>query len=215
MMDRRGEWVSTTAAAKRLGVSTRTMRRYTERDLLPDNRSAGGRRIFRVSDLDQLVARNSVQKAVLYGRVSSRRQEREGDLQRQLDRLASAVPPALTFSIHSDVASGLSDRRVGLRRALRDCMDPEVSRLVITDLDRLARFGAGTIRDLLKGFDVELVVLNEPADPISAEAELVNDMLAIVTSFSGRLYGHRSARAKAIRRAVTFHVDAPGGHADE
>ena len=36
----------------------------------------------------------------------------------------------------------------------------------------------------------------------SVESELVHDMLAVVTSFSGRLYGERSAKAKAIRRCV-------------
>jgi putative resolvase len=36
------DYVSATAAARRLGVSTRTLRRYTREGRLPDARSAGG-----------------------------------------------------------------------------------------------------------------------------------------------------------------------------
>jgi hypothetical protein len=43
------DYVSATSAAHRLGVSTRTLRRYTLDGWLPDARSAGGRRIFRLA----------------------------------------------------------------------------------------------------------------------------------------------------------------------
>ncbi|MBS4728009.1 MerR family DNA-binding transcriptional regulator [Mycobacterium sp. SM1] len=36
------DYVSATAAAYRLGVSTRTLRRYTQQGRLPDARGAGG-----------------------------------------------------------------------------------------------------------------------------------------------------------------------------
>jgi excisionase family DNA binding protein len=68
------EWLSTAAAAARLGVSVRTMRRYTGSGRLPDNRSATGRRVFRMADLDALMRRMPGGSVVLYGRVSSRRQ---------------------------------------------------------------------------------------------------------------------------------------------
>ncbi|MGW9026146.1 MerR family DNA-binding transcriptional regulator [Streptomyces sp. NPDC055722] len=73
-------------AAKRLGVSTRTLRRYTLEGVLEDRRSPGGRRIFRIGDLDALSRRRGhpalplVGGVVLYGRVSSHRQRAEGDL---------------------------------------------------------------------------------------------------------------------------------------
>src|SRR5712672_4723793 len=68
------------AAAHRLGVSTRTLRRYTQDGRLPDARSAGGRRIFRIGDLDAITRKPAEARAVGYARVSSRRQQAEGDL---------------------------------------------------------------------------------------------------------------------------------------
>ena len=49
---RADDWLSIASAAARLGVSVRTVRRYTVDGKVPDTRSEGGRRIFRIVDLD-------------------------------------------------------------------------------------------------------------------------------------------------------------------
>ncbi|QZA33436.1 MerR family DNA-binding transcriptional regulator [Hydrogenibacillus sp. N12] len=59
--------------------------------------------------------------------------------------------------------------------------------------DRLARFGF----DVLKSCGVEIEVIS-PKEPEEAHAELVQDLLAIVTSFSARIDGARGGRK--IRR---------------
>jgi len=193
------DYVSATAAARRLGVSTRTLRRYTQQGRLPDARSAGGRRIFRIGDLDAISRKPSAGTAIGYARVSSRRQQAEGDLDRQVARLREHDGDLVVFT---DVASGLSDRRAGLRKALGECMKPGVDRLLVEHPDRLARFGVGVIEHLLTGYGVSVVYTGQPEDE-SAESELVRDMLAIVTSFAGRLYGKRSAKTKRLRAAVS------------
>ncbi|WP_092556088.1 MerR family DNA-binding transcriptional regulator [Actinoplanes derwentensis] len=52
-----GRLVSAATAAQRLGVSTRTLRRYTADGTLPDRRSPGGRRVFDPDELSRLTAR--------------------------------------------------------------------------------------------------------------------------------------------------------------
>jgi len=197
------DYVSATAAAHRLGVSTRTLRRYTHEGRLPDARSAGGRRIFRIGDLDAIARKPGAGKAVGYARVSSPRQQAEGDLDRQVARLRQYDSDLIVFS---DVASGLSDRRAGLRKALGECMKPGVDRLLVEHPDLLARFGVGVIEHLLVGYGVSVVYTGQPEDE-SAESELVRDMLAIVTSFAGRLYGQRSAKTKRLRAAVSAETE--------
>jgi hypothetical protein len=73
-----------------LGVSSRTLCRYTASGKLPDRRSPGGHRIFSVAELEAILHRRGAAPVsrgagavVLYARVSSRRQPREGDLERQ------------------------------------------------------------------------------------------------------------------------------------
>jgi predicted site-specific integrase-resolvase len=122
MSEREADWISAGKAAKRLGVSTRTLRRYIFEGLLKDRRSPGGRRVFRVGDLDR-VAKSRGQplvrsgSVVLYGRVSSHRQRQEVGLERQLERLREVAGDRPVAGEFFDVASGLSDKRKGLRRA--------------------------------------------------------------------------------------------------
>jgi predicted site-specific integrase-resolvase len=175
------------------------LRRYTQQGRLPDARSAGGRRIFRIADLDAVTSKPLTGEAVGYARVSSRRQQAEGDLDRQVARLRAHGGENLV--VFTDVASGLSDRRAGLRKALGACMKPAVGQLVVERPDRLARFGVGVIEYLLAGYGAGVVYIGQSTDE-STESELVGDMIAIVTSFAGRLYGQRSAKTKRLRTAV-------------
>lgn len=207
--------VSATRAARILGVSTRTLRRYTASGVLADRRSPGGKRVFSVVELEALRAEAGrlpvVEGVVLYGRVSSRRQRAEGDLDRQMARLRQAAGGRPVVGEFFDVASGLSDQRRGLRRALTLCQRPEVSVLLVEDEERLARFGTGVIRDvMLPAFGVVLEIAGTDEDlDASRESELVRDMLAVVTSFSGRLYGQGSAKARALTKAVKSTVSHP------
>jgi predicted site-specific integrase-resolvase len=201
------DYLSASAAAHRLGVSTRTLRRYTQDGRLPDARSADGERIFRISDLDAITGKPPAGGAVGYARVSSRRRA-EGDLDRQVARLRAHDDDALL--IFTDVASGLSVRRAGLRKALGECTKPGVDRLVVEQPDRLARFGVGVIEHLLAGYRIS-VDYTVQSDAESAESELACDMLAIVTSFAGPLYGQRSAKTKRLR--ATVRVETQSGDA--
>ncbi|MHB8294389.1 MAG: helix-turn-helix domain-containing protein [Acidimicrobiales bacterium] len=69
------------------GLSATTLRRWTKDGRLPDRRSVGGHRMFLISDLEAFTGapfRRMLSErrptVVIYGRVSSRRQAAEGDL---------------------------------------------------------------------------------------------------------------------------------------
>lgn len=214
MSEKADDWISAGRAAKRLGVSTRTLRRYTLQGVLEDRRSPGGRRVFRVGDLDALSRRRGQPRlpdmggVVLYGRVSSHRQRQEGDLDRQMARLREASGGRIVVGEFTDVASGLSDKRKGLRRALRACQADSVTTLLVTHEERLARFGTAMLAEIvLPSWGCRLEITGGDEELESTEnGDLVRDMLAVVTSFSGRLYGSRSAKARALTRAVKSTV---------
>ncbi|MGW9026147.1 recombinase family protein [Streptomyces sp. NPDC055722] len=103
----------------------------------------------------------------------------------------------------TDVASGLPDTRKGLRRALRACQAESVTTLLVTHEERLARFGTAMLAEVVLpswGCRLEIAGGDEGSDE-TGDGDLVRDMLAIVTSFSGRLYGSRSTKARALTRA--------------
>jgi predicted site-specific integrase-resolvase len=89
-------WISATAAARRLGVSSRALRRHAAEGKLPDVRGAAGRRIFRVREPGALTGKRDGGKAAGYARVCSRRRQAGGDLSRQAGRLRACAGNDLT-----------------------------------------------------------------------------------------------------------------------
>ena len=67
--------------------------------------------------------------------------------------------------------------------------------------DRLARFGVDLIRRLLASYGTELEVL-DPVELATSGQELARDLMAIITSFSARLYGLRSHKTKKLLSAT-------------
>jgi predicted site-specific integrase-resolvase len=107
----------------------------------------------------------------------------------------------------SDVASGLSDKRRGLLTLMDLARRGEITDIAVTYRDRLTRFGFGYLEEFFRGYGVTTHVLDGQQDRKSVQEELVDDLLAIVTSFSGKLYGLRShRRARALVEAVRGHV---------
>lgn len=206
--------IGVAGARSMLGVSSRTLRRYTAEGRLPDRRSPGGRRIFSLAEIAAIQHRRGratpefgAGAVVLYGRVSSRRQAQAGELERQMDALRRRAQARRVAGEFTDVASGLSDRRSGLRRALRACLSPEVTELWVTDFERLARFGVGVIEQLLSAHGVQIVVVCDGgAIASSADSDLVRDLLWVVTACSGRLYGQGSVQARTLRAWVAHET---------
>jgi putative resolvase len=84
-----------------------------------------------------------------------------------------------------------------------------VTTLLVTHEERLARFGTAMLAEVVLpswGCRLEIAGGDEGSDETGG-GDLVRDMLAIVTSFSGRLYGSRSAKARALTRAVKSTVE--------
>lgn len=77
----------------------------------------------------------------------------------------------------------------------------EINKLIVNYPDRLARFGFELIQQLCNIHDVELICLNNNPNK-SLEEELVSDLISLVVSFSGKLYGHRSHKNKQVIEGV-------------
>ncbi|HIE27036.1 TPA: hypothetical protein EYP66_07095 [Candidatus Poribacteria bacterium] len=72
----------------------------------------------------------------------------------------------------------------------------EVDIVLVEFKDRLARFGYTYLVEFCSSHGVSIEVVTQQEVKKDATQELVEDMLAIVTSFSARLYGQRSQQFK-------------------
>ena len=73
-------------------------------------------------------------------------------------------------------------------------MADEVRTVYVTYNDRLTRFGFHYLETVFGLKGVNIVVLNNPMGEKNVEKELVDDMMSLIASFSGKLYGLRSGK---------------------
>lgn len=196
-------------AAKELGVSVDTVRRWADTEKLKSVRAPSGHRRFYLADIKRLTPRELKQLderiTINYARVSSHDQKQ--DLVRQVQVLESfSAANGWQFETIQDLGSGLNYNKKGLQKLLKRIMQGDVGRLVLTHKDRLLRFGAELVFAMCEEFETEVVIVNKSPEEKTFEQELAQDMIELITVFSARLYGSRSKKNKKLLDGITQAV---------
>jgi putative resolvase len=179
--------------AERIGRSPPTVRRWEREGRIVARRTASGQRYFTDSDVrkvSQPGLEESARKTIVHCRRSSPGRK---------DDLASRVTAMEEFCRGRGLAVDQWVREVGggtnLKRekflALMDSIERgEIGTLVIAHKDRLARFGFEYLEYVAVKNACTILVANQ--ESLSPQEEMVQDLLAIVRTFSCRLYGLRT-----------------------
>ncbi len=192
--------------ARRLGVCSQTIRRWDRIGYIQCHRTPGNHRRVPLSEVNRLLDKmhrnlirepSSKKRTAIYARVSGHRQRTDGALDRQLRTLTKECRKHFSSRplVFTDIGSGLNMKRRGLRRLLTLAQRGTIHTLIVTHRDRLARFGLELIERILKDYGVRLIILYQPQQQTPQE-ELVTEQMAIIASFSGRVYGLRAAQIK-------------------
>ena len=187
-------------ACKRLGIHYVTLKRWIYSGRIRAVRTPTGRWMIPESEIERIIGgKGEVRevRAVIYARVSS--SDQKSDLERQIQYLTQycSARGYRVLDVLSDIASGLKTSRRGLIKLFDYVVNRQVDVVVATYKDRLTRFGFEYLEYFFKqyGVRIEVVYGEESKD---AYQELVEDLLAIVTSFAGKLYGMRSRKKKRL-----------------
>lgn len=173
--------------AKRIGRSVQTVRRWEREGKLTAKRRPSGHRYFDESDVRAMLGGAPEKRlTVVYCRVSHVGQK--DDLESQVKALeayclAGAIPVDEWIK---EVGSGMHFKRKRLLDLLDRISRGEIARVLIAHKDRLVRFGFDLIEHLALEQGCEIVVVNQ--ESLSPEREMVEDLLAIVHTFRGRMY---------------------------
>ncbi len=148
-------------------------------------------------------------RVAIYARVSGSTQK--DDLERQIRALRGWVRKIygdVEVVEVTDIGSGINTKRRGLWKLVEMARRKQVDAVVVAYKDRLTRFGFEYLEELFKAYGVKVVVAfqEEPKDYMQ---ELMEDLVAIVTSFAARIYGRRSKKYRKVVKAVEDAVKDP------
>ena len=207
---------SVSEAGLLLGVHPETIRRWDKEEKIKCSRTIGNHRRVSKEEIERIIRgrkRKYPRKkrgVVIYSRVSSHDQKKNGDLERQKEVLRSYClkgKKELTYEL-SDIASGLNTKRKGIKKLFKLVTKGKVSEVVITYKDRLTRFGYGYLEDYFTSFGVKITCIRKRTET-SVQQEMIDDLIAIVTSFSGRIHGlraHKKRKKKKITKSENQKV---------
>ncbi|MFX0090357.1 MAG: IS607 family transposase [Candidatus Hodarchaeota archaeon] len=208
-------YVAIGEASKLLGVCIKTLRRWDKGGKIRCYRTPGGHRRFAIIEIERIISGGLTEevedlggsetlygsKAAIYARVSSHDQKKKGDLDRQIEvaKEYCEARGVLNPRVFKDISSGLNTKRPGLIKLCEAIERKEIERVICTYSDRLMRLGLSYLTNYFGSHGATVEMMEQPPTQ-SMEEELVQDMVAIITSFSGRVHGLRSAKKRRKNR---------------
>ena len=182
-----------------LNVSKSTLQRWDNSGKLVALRTEGGHRRYKKSDIERLIGEDSNETTdksdevivATYARCSTQDQKAHGDIDRQSSRLFEycAKKKYKVEYIIKDMGSGLNDKRKGFIKLCDLVVNGKINKVVIEHKDKLTRFQYNLIEFFFNSYGVEIELLDKKE--YTEQEELVNDMMMLIASFSGRLYSAR------------------------
>ncbi|GAB6135188.1 IS607 family transposase [Thermococcus prieurii] len=187
-------------ASEILGVHPKTIQKWDREGKIKVIRTPGGRRRIPESEIRRLLGIKEENGLIIgYARISSHTQK--DDLERQIEAIKEyARERGWQVKILKDIGSGLNENRKNYRKLLEMVAKGEVSKVIITYPDRLTRFGFKTLQFFFQQHGAEIITIHE-RDKTPRE-ELIEDLMAIIIHFAGKLYGMRSHKYKKLKEGM-------------
>lgn len=194
------EYYKTGELAKMIGKQTRTVQSYCIKGDINSIIIPSGKRIISRDEVikylrsSNLLYEDDNKIDLIYARVSTNEQKNRGDLDRQIDYITREIiaKNPKNLKVFSEVGSGLNDNRTELKKLLDMVMNDEIDRIFILYKDRLTRFGFNYLEQICNKFGTKIIVISEEIQEKSIQEELAEDIISIIHSFSGKLYGMRN-----------------------
>ena len=147
-------YVPAREAARSLGVSSATLRRWADAGKIGFHRTPGGQRRY---DVETFLGGRDAPATIVYAHVSNH--GRRQDLDRQVRHLRTRYPDG---EVCTDVGAAL-DTCGGMQSILQRLRDGARLRLVIDDRSRLQRFGFDIVAWLVEANGGEVTVYADRA----------------------------------------------------
>ena len=185
--------LSTGQLSKLLGVSLSTIYRWLKKHKIEEPpRTYGNHRRFNKSNF---ITKNT--KTILYSRVSSYGQKPDLERQTVSLQLYANNNNYQNIEVISDIGSSLNYNKRGFKQLMKLIVNQEIDTIIIQHKDRLSRFGLGIITAFSNEFGTKIQIV-ENEENKSKDILLMDDLMALLTSFTGSIHGRRSHQNNTI-----------------
>jgi len=185
-----------------VGIKYPTFKQYVREGKIKVIYTSMGRIRVPYSEVERYlgIRQSNETRAVIYARVSDDQKE---DLKKQISYLTEycTAKGYKVVDVLSDVGSGLNTNRKGLMKLFDYVVNRKVDVVAITYKDRLTRFGFEYLEFFFKQYNVRIEAILGEEDKDTYQ-EFVEDLMSIITSFAGKLYGMKSHKKKKFVEGV-------------
>ena len=196
--------------AEMTGRSVRTIQNYCIDGRIKCKITEKGRRMIARDEMIKhlmnckMISMEEEKMDIAYARVSTSVQNKRGDLDRQAEYIIKEIVTRnpKNLKIFKEVGSGVNDERRELSKVLNLVIEKKVDRIFILYRDRLTRFGFHYIEQICRKFGTRIEVISDEAETKSEQEELAEDIISIIHSFSGKLYGMRNRFREVIDNSI-------------
>lgn len=173
-------------------MTTQTIRNWDKSGKIKTVRSQGNQRRVPLAEVEALLGAAARNTALVYARCSTQKQAE--NLERQVGRLLEYANSKYDrVELFKDIGSGLNENRRQFKKLLKRLSDQDVMAVIVEYRDRLSRYGFDTFRGYCESLGVVVDVLQEK-ESVEFEQEFAEDIVALIASYSARLYGRRGGR---------------------
>jgi len=193
---------TTGEVAKIFGVSYVAVKKWAYAGKIKYIKTPGGKYRYPESEIRRLLGEQMPKgRVAVYARVGSADQKE--DLERQKRKLVEYAKSKgyQDIEVIEDIASGLNENRKGLNKLFKLLTERQIEAVFITYKDRLTRFGFKYLEAFFSSYGCRIETIDSE-ELKELQQELVEDLIAIVTSFAGKIYGARSHKKRKVVEAV-------------
>lgn len=189
-----------------LEISRGTLHNYYKQGKIRGEVLQNGQYDYNKEDVYKLFNQSVPRKTVIYSRVSTSKQKRDLENQRELLKQFCFARGYTVDASFSDIASGISfENRDGFFDMLDLILKREIERVVITYKDRLSRVGFGLFKHLFSKFQCEIIVMSELGDEKLDSKEVFDEIVSLLHCYSMKLYSSR--KKQKLKEFINDHEE--------
>ena len=187
----------------RFHISGVTLMKWKDSGKIKYKRLSSKKILYDIDSFDEEQNTTFNYKNVLYARVSTQGQKNDLDTQIDVIKKYMLSNGLAVDEVYSDIASGMNENRKQFSKLMESVFRREVKTVYITFKDRLSRFGFNYFKMIFNFFGTSIIVLdNNEQTTKPYQQELMDDLLAIIHSYSMKLYTNRKKKLKLIENII-------------